>query len=405
MNNLNLDKNKKYLLACSFGPDSMALFHFLRVDGYNFECAIVNYHLRKESDLEVKGLMDYAAKFDIKVHVLDVKEVINTNIEGKCREIRYNFFSSLYNEFKYDALLVAHHEDDHIETYLLQKQRQNTPNYYGIEENTVIKEMNVIRPLLGYTKQDLLNICINNNVPYALDVTNEETIYMRNKIRHEIVMNLREKLRHNLLLEIQRKNEELKKELSKIDTTRVKEVSYLLSLNELQQKHILNDLAKEAGFTLGLSKENVGEIINVLKSKKPNSITKIKSNLFLIKEYTIYDLASKAPVSINYSFVLNEPGVLDTDFFYLDFTGDTSNRNVSLDDYPLTIRPIKATDVYQISRYRVQANRLMIDWKMPASVRKIWPVIVNKDNNVIYIPRYQVDFNKTDDLNFYVKIK
>ena len=405
MSKLKLDKSKKYLLACSFGPDSMALFHMLQIEGYNFDCAIVNYHLRKESDSEVDGLLSYASKFNIVVHVYDVKEKITNNVEGKCREIRYDFFASLYNKYHYDALLVAHHEDDLIETYLLQKQRQNLPNYYGIEENTTIKEMKVIRPLLDFTKKDLLDVCVDNNVPFAIDATNEEVIYMRNKIRHDIVVNLKEKLRHQLVLEIQRKNEELKKELSKIDTTRVKEIDYFLSLNDLQQKHIINDLSRSSGFNLGLSKENVGEIIKVLKSKKPNSITKIKSNLFLIKEYSIFDFASKAPVSINYSFAVNEPSILDTDFFYLNFTGDTSNRNVTLDDYPLTIRPIKVTDVYQISRYRVQANRLMIDWKMPVSVRNIWPVIVNKDNKVIYIPRYQQDFKLDENTNFYVKLK
>ena len=47
---LNLDKNKKYLLACSFGPDSMALCEMLRQEKCNFSIAHVNYHLREESD-------------------------------------------------------------------------------------------------------------------------------------------------------------------------------------------------------------------------------------------------------------------------------------------------------------------------------------------------------------------
>ena len=51
---LNLDKNKKYLLACSYGPDSMALFSMLLEEGYRFEVAHVNYHFRNESNLEEK---------------------------------------------------------------------------------------------------------------------------------------------------------------------------------------------------------------------------------------------------------------------------------------------------------------------------------------------------------------
>ena len=71
MHELNLDKNSKYLLACSYGPDSMALFHLLVSQGYNFDCAIVNYHIRKESNSEVEGLLNYASNYKVKVHVKD----------------------------------------------------------------------------------------------------------------------------------------------------------------------------------------------------------------------------------------------------------------------------------------------------------------------------------------------
>ena len=54
---IDLDKSKKYLLACSSGPDSMALFYLLVKNGYDFACAIVNYHIRKESDEEVASLV------------------------------------------------------------------------------------------------------------------------------------------------------------------------------------------------------------------------------------------------------------------------------------------------------------------------------------------------------------
>ena len=74
---LNLDKNKKYLLACSYGPDSMALFSMLLKEGYQFEVAHVNYHFRIESDDEEKNLREYCDKNNIKIHVLDNKEKVN----------------------------------------------------------------------------------------------------------------------------------------------------------------------------------------------------------------------------------------------------------------------------------------------------------------------------------------
>ena len=71
---LNLDKNKKYLLACSYGPDSMALFSMLLKEVYKFEVAHVNYHFRKESDQEEKELREYCSKYNINIHLLDNKE-------------------------------------------------------------------------------------------------------------------------------------------------------------------------------------------------------------------------------------------------------------------------------------------------------------------------------------------
>jgi len=197
MTSLNLEKNKKYLLACSFGPDSMALFHLLVRNKYNFACAIVNYHLREESNSEVFELKKYASKYNVPVYVFDAKEKIEKNIEATCREIRYKFFKDLCNKYDFDEVLVAQHQDDMIETYLMQKERQNNPIYYGISKKTIIYGVNVIRPLLDFKKSELEKICNENDVPYAIDITNFNISFLRNKIRHNVVSRLKESERDN----------------------------------------------------------------------------------------------------------------------------------------------------------------------------------------------------------------
>ena len=124
---LNLDKNKKYLLACSYGPDSMALFNMLQKEGYDFEVAHVNYHFRKESDEEERALRNYCFKNNIIIHVFQNLETVTNNLEARAREIRYLFFKKIYRQGRFDALLVAHHEDDLIETYLMQKDKNLHP--------------------------------------------------------------------------------------------------------------------------------------------------------------------------------------------------------------------------------------------------------------------------------------
>ncbi len=400
---LNLDKSKRYLLACSFGPDSMALFHILRENGYIFECAIVNYHLRKESDKEVNSLLQYSSRFNIKVHALNVVEKIDKNIESKCRDIRYHFFKELIDKFGFDSVLVAQHQDDHIETYILQKQRQNYPIFYGIAEKTMIFGVNVIRPLLAYIKQDLLDVCQKNNVPFSIDQSNFDTKIKRNKIRHEIVGKMSAQERQRILNKIDIENKELNKILSSLNKDKLCEVDYALSLDKVPLAYALNYYLKKIDNSLYLSSNNVGQVISILKSAKPNGQFPIKSRVFLIKEYGYFTFSTDRLYDVNYSYCIKSPLKLDTPYFYLDFTRDTSNRNVSKHDYPLTIRHLCRTDYIFINGYRVDANRLMIDWKVPFRKRLIWPVIVNKDGKCIYIPRYQKSFKPDSDTNFYVK--
>ena len=165
---LNLNKNNKYLLACSYGPDSMALFYMLLKEGYNFEVAHVEYNIREESKKETEEMINYCERNKIKYHLYKVEEKIDKNVEEKCREIRYNFFDDIYQKGQFNALLVAHHQDDLIETYLLQKNRNILPRHYGLVDSTLLYGMNVIRPLLGYKKRDLLDFCRENQISYAL---------------------------------------------------------------------------------------------------------------------------------------------------------------------------------------------------------------------------------------------
>ena len=147
---INLQKDKNYLLACSFGPDSMALFDMLLKGEYHFSAALVNYHLRPESTDEMNGFIHYCDEHKISYHIKDiVNGIIGLNIESECRRIRYEFFAQLVDTFHYDAVLVAHNQDDHIETYLMQKRRQNLVSFYGIQEKTTINGVEIIRPLLN----------------------------------------------------------------------------------------------------------------------------------------------------------------------------------------------------------------------------------------------------------------
>ena len=214
---LNLEKNKKYLLACSFGPDSMALFDMLLKEGYKFAVAHVNYHLRKEADDEEIELRNYCLVHGVGIFVKSVRENLgDNNLEAKCRDIRYNFFIDIIKNNGFDALLVAHQEDDLIETYLMQKRRMNLVNYFGIKEISYFTDVEIIRPLLKYRKKELLIYCRMFAVPYAIDKTNLEDHFLRNQIRHQVVEQMSVEERKEILKEIDSENERLAEIFDKI---------------------------------------------------------------------------------------------------------------------------------------------------------------------------------------------
>lgn len=400
---LKLNKNKRYLLACSYGPDSMALLDMLEKEGFNFIVAHVNYGVRKEAKQETLDLNYYCAEHDIQIEILYAKvPKKDANFEAKARQIRYKFFKEVYDENEVDALLVAQHQDDSLETYFLQRQRGGFVEYYGIKEQTRIFKMNVIRPLLDFSKKDLELYCQTNNVPYSIDQSNFSNTFARNVIRHTIVskMNAWERQTEiNKMRELNLMIGEIYKKLAKVDLSS-KNVLLSLAEDELQRALVLmaRRIQEDASISASLSKE----IKKILNSPKPNVSLKINPKLIFIKEYDFITFHNGEENYV-FEYKLEKPKVLDNKYFYLDFTIDASNRNVREEDYPLTIRNALKSDVMVINSYQVEVRRLFIDWKMPASLRKRWPVIVNKDNTIIYIPRYRKEFKMTKGLNFYVK--
>ena len=400
---LNLEKNRHYLLACSFGPDSMALFDMLLKEGYKFSVAHVNYHLRKESNEEESKLRDFCVEHNIGIYVRDVNEVLGeSNLEMKCREIRYNFFISVMKENKFDALLVAHQEDDLIETYLMQKRRKNLVNYFGIKEISYFSDIEIIRPLLRYRKEELMMYCRMFNVPYAIDKTNLEDHFLRNQIRHSVVEKLSPIERKDILSEIDQANEKLSQIFITISKINDNKIDSYLRLNDVEFLYAIVALGRKLKPDFIVSKKQGEELRKVLESNKPNIALNV-DGLCFFKEYDVLGFR-EFDENLDYFYDMVEPGILDTPYFFLDFTVDSSNRNVKEDDYPLIIGNAHKDDEYEISGYKKELRRLFIDWKMPESARNRWPIIVNKDGIIVYVPRYQKDFVPEENCNFFVKL-
>lgn len=400
---INLDKNKKYLLACSYGPDSMALFDILLRNEYNIEVAHVNYGLREEAKEETAQLAEFCKKNGIKLYTYFVKEPILRNIEEKCREIRYKFFEKIIQENRLTGLLVAHNQDDLIETYFLQKYRKSLVETFGLENTSNRENYVVYRPLLVFKKAVLKEYCDENGVPYAIDKSNLENKFLRNKIRHNVVEKMSDSDREEIVNEIFNLNQSLKKchdAIKKNDYTNIKDL-LKYSDEELAYHYTFKCRELIPGYELSL--QQVKEFRKIMFSNKPNVVLKLRKGISFVKSYDCATV-KVLPNKTNFAFVIEKPCKLDTQYFVLDFSNGSKDRNVNENDYPITIRNASKDDTFRIKDYEVSMRRAFIDWKMPKELRDRWPVIINNKNEIVYVPRYNANFKRSLDTNFYVKL-
>lgn len=382
-----LNKSEKYLLACSFGPDSMALFDYLVKEKIYFEIVHVNYHILEQADDDERKIRDYASRYNIKVHVLETEMPIDINEEDWARDVRYDYFGEVAKETEIKNVLVAHNEDDLIETYLLQLERNNIVSWYGLKYKLVRKDYNVIRPLLEYSKKSLQDYCLENNVPYSIDPSNFDTKFKRNFFRHKVVANYSLEKRNDILAEIDIKNHEIAGILMAVDRVAGYEriaidKKFFAKYDEEMFNYILIKMIQNKGFYVPISKGAAGEIYQALKSKNANWKYQLKDDIYLYYEYGSLSIHGKQS---EYFYIVDEP---DSPGLFTVNSG-APNFDIVKDKFPLIIKKANPFDSFKYDGKTLKVNRQFISWKVPLSLRDVWPGIYDKEMNLLYVPKYQ----------------
>jgi len=188
---LHQPQQKTYLLAVSGGVDSMVLADLFQVSGFNFHIAHINYHLRNEdSNLDQKLVFDFCEKHKIPFHLYEVSQNDNqpeNSIQNWARELRYRYFREIQEKENLDYIVTAHHLNDQLETFIINLSKASgIRGLSGIPQN----ENAIIRPLLGFSKDEIYDFAKENHIEFREDQSNQKTDYLRNKIRHHIVPEL-----------------------------------------------------------------------------------------------------------------------------------------------------------------------------------------------------------------------
>ena len=183
-------EGEKVVLALSGGIDSMVLADLLLKAKVEFVAAHCDFHLRgEESDGDEKFVREYAEKHDIQYFVkhFDTEKYASENgisIEMAARDLRYAWFEELRQQLGYDKIAVAHHADDQAETFFINLLRgAGLRGLKGmLPQNGVI-----IRPLLWASREQIRQYAVENQILWREDHTNAESVYLRNKIRNQLL--------------------------------------------------------------------------------------------------------------------------------------------------------------------------------------------------------------------------
>ncbi|MDC0943236.1 tRNA lysidine(34) synthetase TilS [Pelagibacteraceae bacterium] len=189
-NKLDTLNKKKYLVAVSGGPDSLALVALSKAYTYSkktkFHYVLVNHNIRKDSKQEAKKVKNLLKKKKINLKIFENKKKITKNIQAEARITRYEILTNYCRKNKIRTLLTGHNLEDQVETFFIRLSRGS-----GLRGLSAMKPLNQIdnkvslyRPLLDIKKKFLIKISKNIFGKYFKDPSNKNVKYLRTKIRN-----------------------------------------------------------------------------------------------------------------------------------------------------------------------------------------------------------------------------
>lgn len=398
-----LNKNETVVVACSGGPDSMCLLSLLikLKEEYNLNIIVahVNHKIRIESDEEEEMVHNFVTNNLLTWELLRIDEYKNGNFsESDARSRRYIFFDEVIKKHQGTTLLTAHHGYDLIETILMRITRgSNLKGYIGIKMESKNENYKILRPLLSTTKEEIIKYLKDNNIPYRIDKSNNNLEYTRNRYRHIVLPflkkeqeNIHEKYLgfskelesyYNFVIDYINKNKLIvdnKVVINKVinESKFIKEKCLELLIEDIQKIDILD-----------ISKNGINELMNLYNSKNKsidinNNYIGVNDSKYIYitkKEKRLEEVIFDKDIKINnFNFYYNT--IIDGDnTIYID------SKDIKL---PLKIRGVNNKDRIEVEKIKgsVKVSDILKNSKIPKEKRNSYPLIVDSNNKVIWIP-------------------
>lgn len=398
--------NNYVVIGVSAGPDSMCLLDLLQKKTTKIVVCHINHNVRKESIEEEEYITKYCQDKNIILEKTTINNYQENNFENEARKKRYMFYEEILKKYNSKTLLLAHHGDDLIETILMKISRgSNLEGYAGIKEVSNVKNYQIIRPLLKYTKEDIINYNKSNNIKYYNDSSNQSTNYTRNRYRLNILPLLKKEdknihkkyLKYSKTLieyddyikrEVKRNINNVYKDniinidnLNKLDTFLIKNILYNIMNNIYQNKNNI------------ITDRHIQNIISLLNNAKPNIKIDLPNNKEIVKEYNKLIIKDKTSDIKNYKIEFNDKIEIENLIIEkIKSEDDDSNSVCRLNSkditLPLYIRNREDGDyiILKGSNNRKKIKEIFIEKKLPLKKRNNYPLLVDSNNNIIWIP-------------------
>ena len=405
-----LKDNDIVVTAISGGPDSMCLLDILlkvkEKKNIKIVVAHVNHNVRIESEDEYIKVKDYCETNDILFEGMKIEKYTKDNFHDYARTVRYNFFNRLVDKYGAKYLMTAHHGDDLTETVLMRIVRgSNINGYSGFVKYRECENYVLVRPLIEKTKQEIQDYMDKNNLWYAIDKSNQKDVYTRNRYRKYILPKLKEEDKnvHLKFLKFSNKINDVSNFLEKYTE---KKYNRIVSLNKIdihllkrEEKVIIDNILSRylkeyyKNDIYMINDANTSAIYNCIMSEKSSMVIDIPGNFKFIKSYD-YAYIIKRLENVKYKYKLensiniNGFGTIE----YVSSSNETNNNIIYLNskevELPIYVRSRKNGDRICVKNMneKKKVKSIFIDSKIPIDLRDKYPIVVDNNDEILWIP-------------------
>ena len=380
LSNQNITAENEIPVAFSGGPDSIFLTEGLIKLGYKPLLIYINYHDSPTVYIEEKIVKQYSQINKLKLIEHEVNIPDNVNFEDEARKIRYKFFSDVIKIHPNKFILTAHHKNDDIETMILQINRNNIVDYYGLKEKNDIFGVTVIRPILNYTKLEIIEYLTKNNISFYDDPTNYEQERQRNILRANL-KNIDYNHYKNLKISLNQKVKEEKNKIKNIANGKYISKKIYSTLSDNEKKRLLNFLLN---YNLVYSNSNLINICLMRLKSNKSFEENLKNNLSLFQDKNNFFFGTTTDKR-NYSYIIEKEGY----YKFKEFDIEIKLGIFNIKDFPIFIETPKQKDIIETNIKQNNVIKFLKHHNVPNFLINIFPIIKNKDKKIIYVPFYE----------------